>query len=56
MRPKDAGAKTLEALKKGLRVSERLILYVEKERRVDDWAEQNIQAILRSRKPVISNQ
>lgn len=56
MRPKDAGAKTLEALKKGLRVSERLILYVEKERRVDDWAEQNIQAILRSRKSVTSNQ
>jgi len=50
MRPKDAGAKTLEALKKGLRVSEKLIDYVEKERRVDDWAEQNIEAILSSRK------
>jgi trehalose-6-phosphate synthase len=57
MRPKDAGAKTLEALKKGLRVSEKLITYVEKERRVEDWAEQNIQAILNSRKSArISNQ
>jgi trehalose 6-phosphate synthase len=52
MRPKDAGVKTLEALKKGLRVSEKLINYVEKERRVDDWAQQNIEAILNSRKSV----
>jgi trehalose 6-phosphate synthase len=50
LRPRDAAVKTLEALKKGLRVSERLINYVEKERRVDDWAEQNIEAILNSRK------
>jgi trehalose-6-phosphate synthase len=50
LRPKEAAVKTLEALKKGLRVSERLIDYVEKERRVDDWAEQNIDAILNSRK------
>jgi hypothetical protein len=27
-----------------------VIRYVEKERRVDDWAEQNIEAILQSRK------
>jgi trehalose-6-phosphate synthase len=53
MRPKDAGAKMLEAIKKGVRVSENLIRYVEKERRVDDWAEQNIEAILNSRKSVI---
>jgi trehalose-6-phosphate synthase len=50
LRPKEAAVKTLEALKKGLRLSERLIDYVEKERRVDDWAEQNIEAILNSRK------
>jgi trehalose-6-phosphate synthase len=50
MRPKDAGTRTLEALKKGLRVSEKLIDYVEKERRVDQWAEKNIEAILNSRK------
>jgi trehalose-6-phosphate synthase len=56
MRPKDAGTKTLEALKKGVRVSEQLIRYVEKERRVDDWAEQNIEAVLNSRKSVISHQ
>jgi trehalose 6-phosphate synthase len=54
MRPKEAGAKTLEAVKKGLRVSEKLINYVEKERRVDDWAEKNIAAILNSRKSVLS--
>jgi trehalose 6-phosphate synthase len=54
MRPKEAGAKTLEAVKKGLRVSEKLINYVEKERRVDDWAEKNIEAILNSRKSVLS--
>jgi len=50
MRPKDAGTKTLEALKRGLRVSEKLINYVEKERRVDDWAQQNIEAILNCRR------
>ena len=42
--------KILDGLKKGLRVSEKLITYVEKERRVDDWAQQNIEAILNSRK------
>jgi len=50
MRPKDAGLKTLEALKKDIHMSEKLIEYVEKERRVDHWAEQNIEAILNSRK------
>jgi trehalose-6-phosphate synthase len=50
MRPREAGMKTLEALRKSLRVSEKLIAYVEKERRVNDWAEQNIEAILNSTK------
>jgi hypothetical protein len=34
IRPKDAGTKTVEALKKGVHLSERLIRYAEKERRV----------------------
>ena len=50
MRPKDAAMKALEAMKKGLRLSDRLIGYVEKERRVDDWAQRNIEAILNCRK------
>lgn len=50
MRPKDAGEKIVESLAKGLGLSSELIDYVERERRVDDWAEQNIQAILESRK------
>ena len=50
MRPRDAGMKILDGLKKGSRVSEKLITYVERERRVDDWAQQNIEAILNSRK------
>jgi trehalose-6-phosphate synthase len=50
MRPKDASNKTVEALKKRVRLSDRLIGYVEKERRVDDWADRNIEAIMNSRK------
>jgi trehalose-6-phosphate synthase len=50
MRPKDAGTKTVEAMKKAVRVSDRLIGYVEAERRVEEWAERNIEAILNSRK------
>jgi trehalose-6-phosphate synthase len=50
MRPRDAGLKTAEALRKGLNISDKLIAYVEKERRVDDWAEANIEAILSSTK------
>jgi trehalose-6-phosphate synthase len=50
MRPKDAGTKTVEAMKKGVRLSDRLIGYVETERRVEDWAERNIEAIINSRK------
>jgi trehalose 6-phosphate synthase/phosphatase len=50
MEPENAGEKTAEALNNGMRISERLIEYVEKERRVDRWAEDNIQAILNCRK------
>jgi uncharacterized protein YoaH (UPF0181 family) len=50
MRPKNAGEKIVEILQKGMGVSDQLIEYVERERRVDDWAEKNIEAILESRK------
>jgi hypothetical protein len=50
MKPKGAGEKTAEALMKGRHLSERVINYVETERRVDEWAEKNIEAILNSRK------
>jgi len=50
MAAKSAGKKIVEALKKGRRLSEKVINYVEKERRVGDWAEKNINAILNCRK------
>jgi trehalose 6-phosphate synthase len=50
MRPKDAGAKSMEAMERGLHLSERLIRYVQEERRVDDWGKKNIDAIVQSRK------
>ncbi len=50
MRPKDAATKTVEAMKKGVRLSDRLIGYVETEHRVEDWAEKNIESIIKSRK------
>jgi hypothetical protein len=37
-------------MEEGRRLSDALINYVETERRVDDWAEKNIEAILNSRK------
>ncbi|MBU2499261.1 MAG: trehalose-6-phosphate synthase, partial [Proteobacteria bacterium] len=46
MKAKEAGEKTTAALKKGGRLSERVIDYVVREHRVDDWAERNIEAIL----------
>jgi trehalose 6-phosphate synthase len=46
MKPKTSGERIAEALRKGLVLSEKAIDYVEKERRVDDWAEKNIDAIL----------
>jgi len=50
MRPKDAGQRIASALKRGIHVSESLIKYVEQERRVNDWAAKNIEAILNARK------
>lgn len=50
LRQKDSGEKIVSVLEKGCHLSERVISYVEHERRVDDWAERNIEAILNSRK------
>jgi trehalose-6-phosphate synthase len=50
MKPKGAGEKAADALMKGRHLSERVINYVETERRVDEWAEKNIEAILNCRK------
>jgi len=47
---KDAGEKTVKALLAGRHISDKVITYVEKERRVDEWAEKNINAILNCRK------
>jgi len=55
MKTKNAGEKAAEALKKGRHLSERVINYVEKERRVDDWAERNIEAILNCRKTPLTS-
>jgi trehalose 6-phosphate synthase len=46
MRKKEAGYKAAEALIKGRHLSEKVISYVERERRVDDWAEKNMDSIL----------
>lgn len=48
--PKGAGEVVAQAVRSGSRISDRVIAYVEQERRVDDWADQNIQAILGCRK------
>ncbi len=52
MRAKGAGDKIVQALKNERHLSESVINYVENERRVDDWAERNIDAILNCRKTV----
>lgn len=49
MKPKEGGEKTAEALKKQRHLSERVIRYVEEERRVDDWAQKNVDAIVHAR-------
>jgi trehalose 6-phosphate synthase len=49
-KPKIAGEKTAQALVNGRHISDRIISYVENERRIDDWAEKNIHAILNCRK------
>ncbi|MDZ7700446.1 MAG: trehalose-6-phosphate synthase [Deltaproteobacteria bacterium] len=50
LQAKAAAKKALAALKKGQHISDRLIQYVETERRVDQWARQNIDAILNSKR------
>jgi trehalose-6-phosphate synthase len=50
MNAKNAGKKVVEALRKGFHLSDKLINYVEKERRVEDWAKRNIDAIVNCRK------
>ena len=45
MKPKEAATKIFRAWDKKRKLSERVINYVVKERRVDDWAEKNIEAI-----------
>jgi hypothetical protein len=52
MRAKDAGEEIVQALRKERHLSERVINYVETERRVDDWAQKNIEATLNCRKAV----
>ncbi len=50
MRAGIAGEKIVQALMKERGLSERVINYVETERRVDDWADKNIESILNCRK------
>lgn len=52
LRPKEAAKKAMAVLKKGGRISEGIIRYVEQERRVDDWARQNMDAIVHCKKAV----
>jgi len=52
MRAGIAGEKIVQALMKETHLSERVISYVETERRVDDWADKNIESILNCRKAV----
>ena len=52
MRAGIAGEKIVQALTKEIHLSERVINYVETERRVDDWADKNIEAISNCRKAV----
>jgi trehalose 6-phosphate synthase len=50
MKAKEAGEKIIQALTKGRHLSERVIDYVQREHRVEDWAEKNISAILKCKK------
>ncbi|MCF8082315.1 MAG: trehalose-6-phosphate synthase [Deltaproteobacteria bacterium] len=50
LKTKDAGKAISQALLKKRHISDRLITYVECERRVDDWARKNLQAIVNCRK------
>jgi trehalose 6-phosphate synthase len=50
MSAKSAGEDVVQALTQERRLSERVINHVETERRVDDWADRNIEAILNCRR------
>jgi trehalose-6-phosphate synthase len=50
MKPKEAGEKTAEALKKKRHLSERVIQYVEQEHRVEGWEQKNVDAIVHARR------
>jgi trehalose-6-phosphate synthase len=50
MKSTDAGERAVKALLTGRHISDKVITYVEKERRVDDWAKNNINAVLNCRK------
>ena len=49
MKAKETAGKIFRAVEGEKRLSQRVIDYVEKERRVDDWAEENIEAILNAK-------
>jgi trehalose 6-phosphate synthase len=50
MNPKGAAEEVVQALMRQRRLSERVINYVETERRVKEWADRNIEAIVNCRK------
>jgi trehalose-6-phosphate synthase len=50
MSARGAGEEVVQALMRQRRLSERVINYVETERRVEEWAERNIEAIINCRK------
>ena len=50
MSAKAAGEEVVQALTQKKRLSEKVIHYVETQRRVDEWADRNIEAIIHSRK------
>jgi trehalose-6-phosphate synthase len=50
MKPSRSGDQVLAAIRSGCRISEGLIAYIEKERRVKDWARKNVGGILECRK------
>ena len=52
MKIKDAGEKIVHSLLMGRHISDDVTQYVEKEHRVDEWAEKNIDAISNSRKKI----
>ncbi|UCG12174.1 MAG: hypothetical protein JSU72_16980 [Deltaproteobacteria bacterium] len=52
VKPRASANTIVRALDQGKRLSVAIIRYVEKERRVDDWADKNIDGVLQSRKTV----